>query len=94
MSKYLFDSTWDDIRLKGINHELYCRRFGTWQAGNHTAYLLGSKTFVNESDEQFTAFVVDEVNEGVIPISLQSKLYTLEEMETNGYTLYVAPVEE
>jgi hypothetical protein len=93
MSKYLFDPNWDDIRMKGINHELYCRRFGTWQAGNHTAYLLGSKTFVKD-DVNYTAFVANEADEGVIPEALQSKLYTMEQMETNGYTEYIAPIEE
>lgn len=86
--KYLFSPDWDEIRMKGINHELYCRRYGTWQAGNHTAYLLASKTFVKD-DVQHTAFVVDEEIESVVPESLTNKLYTAEEMELNGYTEYI-----
>ena len=90
--KYLFDVNYDDIRLNGINHELFCRKGGQWHYGNATVYLLGTKVFVKDGT-QYNALIVNEADESIIPDALQSKLYTMEEMEVNGYTEYVALTE-
>lgn len=87
--KYLFDVNYDDIRLHGINHELFCRKGGQWQYGNATVYLLSTQVFVKDN-VQYNALIVNEADEGIIPDMLQSKLYTMEEMETNGYTEYTS----
>ena len=49
--KYLFDVNYDDIRLNGINHELFCRKGGQWHYGNATVYLLGTKVFVKDGTQ-------------------------------------------
>ena len=91
-TKYLFSPDWDDARRRGIQHEMYIRRYGTWTPDRTSIYTLPETQFSKDS-VTYTAMVVEADVIGFVPDGLTGKMFTAEDMESNGYELESTPIE-